>query len=224
MKIFNMATGELSPSEYYQPNPATPPWNLTWAIKALGHPVIYGKDNRGKPIRYPEVGTSTLLNVFPTVIDHNFPKPRVDDMTLEQGKFWINAQNSIFKIPRVVTGKYICQMVAKRKDGRPGKATVILKMDATVVNYILYRFKGDKNVMESSVNDLIYTASCRGTGFSWERKPEEKFEWESKWENAVLSIKMQDTCDWIYDVAFWTPPNNNPNGQFKDPAILRPNS
>ncbi|ETS31562.1 hypothetical protein PTE_02250 [Photorhabdus khanii NC19] len=145
-------------------------------------------------------------------------------MTLEQGRFWINAQNSIFKVPHVVTGKYICQMIAKRKDGRPGKATAILKMDANVVNYIFYRFKGDKNVMESSVNDLIYSANCRGTGFSWERKPEEKFEWESKWENAVPSIKMQDTNDWIYDVAFWTPPYNNPNGQFKDPAILRPNS
>ncbi|PQQ36916.1 hypothetical protein C6H68_16190 [Photorhabdus luminescens] len=223
MKIFNMATGELSPSEYYY-TLATPSWSPTWAIKALGQPVINGKDNRGKPIRYPEVGTSTLLNVFPPVRNRNFPKPMGNDMTLEQGRFWINAQNSIFKVPHVVTGTYICQMIAKRKDKRPGKATAILKMDANVVNYIFYRFKGDKNVMESSVNDLIYSANCRGTGFSWERKPEEKFELESKWENAVPSIKMQDTNDWIYDVAFWTPPSNNPNGQFKDPAILRPNS
>ncbi|ETS31565.1 MULTISPECIES: hypothetical protein [Photorhabdus] len=203
---------------------ATPNWNPSWAIKALGNPVINGKDNNGKPIRYPEVGTSTLLNVFPTVIDHNFPKPIGKEMMLKDGMFWVRAQYRLFKVPHVVTGKYTCKMVAKRKDRSPGKATVTLYTDAIVVNPDIYWFKGDKNVMESNVNDLTYTVNCLGTGFSWERKPEEKFELESKWENGVPSIEMQDTCNWIHNVAFWTPPDNNPNNRFKDPAIQRSTS
>ncbi len=122
----------------------------------------------------------------------------------------------------MITGKYYCKMTAKRKDGAPGKATVDLYTDAVVANQIIHRFQGDKNVLQSSVTDLIYTAACKGTGFSWERKPEEKFEWESVWDNPALSIKMQDLCNWAHDVAFWTPPSDNPNDRFKDPAVMRP--
>ncbi|NHB93688.1 hypothetical protein [Photorhabdus cinerea] len=144
-------------------------------------------------------------------------------MMLKEGKFWVRAQNRIFKVPHVVTGKYTCRMIAKRQDGTPGQAIATLYTDAVVENHTIYWFKGDKNVMESNVNDLMFTVICQGTGFSWERKPEEKFELESKWENGVPSIKMQDTCNWIHDVVFWVPPyDDNPNDTFKDPAIMKP--
>ncbi len=175
-----------------------------------------------KPIRYPEMRTSNLVNVFLPVRNHNFLKPIGKEMMLKDG---IKAQNRIFKVPHVVRSKYTCKMVAKRKDGSPGKATVTLYTDAIVVSI---KTSTGSNVMESNVNDLTYTVTGQGTGFSWERKPEEKFEFKSEFEyveeNAVPSIKMQDTCGWIYNVAFWTSPYNNPNGEFKDPATMRPNS
>ncbi|MBS9432020.1 hypothetical protein EAE92_05225 [Photorhabdus hainanensis] len=209
-----------TPSPVY---PASPPWIPEYIFKALGQPIINGKDNQGKPVHYPARRYTNLPNVFPPVIDHEFPTP-AGDLQLKEGLFWINTQNRIFKVPHVVTGKYSCKMTAKRKDGSTGKATATLEADAVVTNQIIHRFQGDKNVLESSVTDLVYTATCRGSGFSWERKPEEKFEWESEWANGVPSIKMQDLCNLAYDVAFWTPPDDNPNDRFKDPAVMRPTS
>ncbi|WP_246545009.1 hypothetical protein [Photorhabdus hainanensis] len=203
--------------------PATPPWDAESIFKALGQPIINGKDNQGKPVHYPARGSTNLAGIFPTVVDHEFPTP-TGDLMLKDGMFWVRAQNRIFKVPHVITGKYYCKMTAKRKDGAPGKAIANLYTDAAVVNHEIHRFQGDQNVMESSITDLVYTATCKGAGFSWERKPEEKFEWESEWANGVPSIEMQDNCHWIHNVAFWTPPDDNPNDKFKDPAVMRPTS
>ncbi|RKS54528.1 hypothetical protein [Photorhabdus asymbiotica] len=203
--------------------PATPPWNPEVLFRALGQPIINGKDNQGKPVHYPARGSTNLVGVFPPVVDYDFPTP-TGDLKLKDGLFWVSAPNRIFKVPHVVTGKYHCKMIAKRKDGAPGRATATLETDAVVANHIIHRFQGDKNVLESSVTDLVYTVTCRGTGFSWERKPEEKFEWESVWDNSVPLIRMQDLCNWVHNVAFWTPPSDNPNDRFKDPAVLRPMS
>ncbi|KGM26509.1 hypothetical protein KS18_20540 [Photorhabdus luminescens] len=206
--------------------PASPAWRAEYIFKALGQPVINGKDNKGKPVHYPTRGYTNLPNVFPPVVNHEFPTP-TGDLKLKEGLFWVNTQNRIFKVPHVVTGKYTCKMVAKRKDGSTGKATATLEADAVVTNQIIHRFQGDKNVLESSVTDLVYTAICKGSGFSWERKPEEKFEWVSEWQDSgdgVPAIKMQDLCNWVHDVAFWTPPSDNPNDRFKDPAVMRPTS
>ncbi|WP_248000747.1 hypothetical protein [Photorhabdus hindustanensis] len=274
MKIFNIPTGEQSPSEYpintekklinrVKPDvgrirrwptwvmgvsigvlfstsvlaaakcpsaptpdpiyPASPPWDAESIFRALGQPIINGKDNKGKPVHYPARRYTNLVGIFPPVVDHEFPTP-TGDLKLKEGLFWIRAPNGIFKVPHVVTGKYTCKMVAKRKDWAPGEATATLETDAVVANQIIHRFQGDKNVLESNVTDLVYTASCKGTGFSWERKPEEKFEWESDWDNPALLIRMQDLCNWAHDVAFWTPPEDNPNDRFKDPAVMRPTS
>ncbi|TDB48807.1 hypothetical protein C5468_15050 [Photorhabdus luminescens subsp. mexicana] len=203
--------------------PASPPWNPVSIFKSLGQPIINGKDNQGKPVHYPARGYTNLVNVFATIVDHEFPTP-TGDLKLKDGLFWVSAQNRILKVPHVVTGKYTCKMTAKLKDGTPGKATTTLETDAVVANHLIHRFQGDKNVLESSVTDLVYTVTCRGTGFSWERKPEEKFEWESVWDNSVPLIRMQDLCNWVHNVAFWTPPSDNPNDRFKDPAVLRPMS
>ncbi|MFD0709536.1 hypothetical protein [Photorhabdus akhurstii] len=203
--------------------PATPSWDAEVLFKALGQPIINGKDNKGKPVHYPARRYTNLPNVFPPVFDHEFPTP-TGDLKLKEGLFWVRAPNGIFKVPHVVTGKYTCKMTAKRKDGSTGKATATLETDAVIANHIIHRFQGEKNVLESNVTDLIYTATCKGTGFSWERKPEEKFEWESDWDNPALLIKMQDLCNWGHDVAFWTPPSDNPNDRFKDPAVMRPTS
>ncbi|KMW72700.1 hypothetical protein TI10_14195 [Photorhabdus luminescens subsp. luminescens] len=203
--------------------PATPPWDPEVLFKALGQPIINGKDNQGKPVHYPARGSTNLVGVFPPVVDYDFPTP-TGELMLKDAMFWVRAQNRIFKVPHAVTGMYHCKMIAKRKDGAPGRATANLYTDAIVPNRDIYWFKGDQNVMESSVTDLVYTATCKGAGFSWERKPDEKFEWESKWENGVPSIEMQDNCHWIHNVAFWTPPDDNPNDKFKDPAVLRPTS
>ncbi|MBS9422712.1 hypothetical protein EAE90_02890 [Photorhabdus caribbeanensis] len=203
--------------------PATPSWDAQNIFRHLGQPVINGKDNQGKPVHYPARGATNLIIAFPQVVDHEFPTP-TGDLKLKEGLFWVRAPNGIFKVPHVITGKYTCKMTATIKDGTPGKATATLETDAVVANQIIRRFQGDKNVLESSVTGLVYTAICKGTGFSWERKPEEKFEWESDWDNPALSIKMQDLCNWAHDVAFWTPPSDNPNDRFKDPAVMRPTS
>ncbi|WP_240487689.1 hypothetical protein [Photorhabdus australis] len=203
--------------------PGTPAWIPEYIFKALGQPIINGKGNQGKPVHYPARVYTNLPNVFPPVVDHEFPTP-TGELMLKDAMFWVRAPNGIFKVPHVVTGKYTCKMTATLKDGTPGKATATLETDAVIANQIIRRFQGDKNVLESSVTDLFYTATCKGTRFSWERKPEEKFEWESDWDNPALSIKMQDLCNWGHDVAFWTPPSDNPNDRFKDPAVMRPTS
>ncbi|MEK9499129.1 hypothetical protein V2H77_22240 [Photorhabdus sp. P32] len=201
--------------------PASPPWDARYIFKTLGQPVINGKDNQGKPVHYPTRGYTNLTIAFLQVVDHEFPTP-TGDLKLKDALFWVIAPNGIFKVPHVVTGKYTCKMTAKLKNGTAGKATTTLETDAVVANHLIHRFQGDKNVLESSVTDLVYIATCKGTRFSWERKPEEKFEWESVWDNPALSIKMQDLCNWVHDVAFWTPPSDNPNDRFKDPAVMRP--
>ncbi len=198
-------------------------WNSTHAIKALGHPVVHGKDNNGKPVRYPPVGTSNLLGVLPSVVEKSFPQTGKPNQ-LKDVIFWVKAKHNIFIVPHVVTGKYTCKMSTQRKDGSGGQATLTLSTDAVVENQDYASFKGDTKVMESYLTDLVYSVRCNGTGFSWERQPNEKVRFEKTWENPVPSIEMQDKQIWIHNVAFWSPPDNvskQPNGEFfNDPAIL----
>ncbi|AKH63517.1 MULTISPECIES: hypothetical protein [Photorhabdus] len=206
-------------------NPQIIDWVPEKAILALGNPKIYGKENNDKLVRYPESGTSTL--VFPKGDPHfDFPGTRLPDTAvLKDMMFWIKTKNRIFIVPHVVTGKYTCEIIASRKDGLPGKATITLYTDAIVENNEPQWFKGDSNVMESKLLDLCYEVSCEGTGFSWQRKPEEQVQFENNWENGVPLIIMQDSQDMqnvIYSLVLWSAPVDlNPN--FKDPAILLPN-
>ncbi|WP_054480503.1 hypothetical protein [Photorhabdus heterorhabditis] len=197
-------------------------WVPQQAIIALGQPVLDGENNNGKPVRYPPKGTKNLIGVFPPGFNIEFPKTEYPTV-LKDLMLWVKAQNHLFVVPHVVTGKYTCEMTAYRKDKTPGKAKSTLFTDAVVVNKDIHWFKGDSNVMESKLVDLYYSVSCKGTGFSWQRKPEEKVKFESDWKHGVPSIEMQDSKDpkySIYNVAFWSPPGGlNPN--FKDPAIVR---
>ncbi|NHB93686.1 hypothetical protein C5469_16680 [Photorhabdus cinerea] len=200
-------------------------WVPQLAIVALGQPVLDGENNNGKPVRYPPKGTKNLIGVFPSRFNVEFPETEYPTV-LKDLMLWVRAQNRLFVVPHVVTGKYTCEMTAYRKDKAAGKAKSTLFTDAVVVNKDIHWFKGDSNVMESKLVDLNYTVSCKGTGFSWQRKPEEKVKFESDWKNGVPSIEMQDSKDpnyYIYNVAFWSPPGGlNPN--FKDPAIVQPHA
>ncbi|MBS9440288.1 hypothetical protein EAE89_00605 [Photorhabdus heterorhabditis] len=196
-------------------------WAPQRAIAALGLPVLDGENNNGKPVRYPPKGTRNLIGVFPPKSNIKFPLTSYPTV-LKDLMLWVRAQNRLFVVPHVVTGQYTCEMAAYRKDRTPGIAKATLFTDAIVVNRDLHRFTGDSNVMESKLVDLYYSVTCKGTGFSWQRKPEEKVKFESDWKNGVPSIEMRDCKDprhYIYNVVFWSPPDGlNPN--FKDPAIV----
>ncbi|MGV7963254.1 hypothetical protein QPK13_19850 [Photorhabdus tasmaniensis] len=200
-------------------------WVPYRAIIALGMPVLDGENNNGKPVRYPPAGTRNLIGVFPPQFDIKFPETEYPTV-LKDLILWVKAQNHLFVVPHVVTGKYNCEMTAYRRDRAAGKAKATLFTDAVVVNKGNHFFKGDSNVMESKLVDLYYSVSCKGTGFSWQRKPEEKVKFESDWANGVPSIEMQGAKDpkyLIYNVVFWSPPDGlNPN--FKDPAVVQPHA
>ncbi len=201
-------------------------WVPPRAINALGLPVLDGENNNGKPIRYPPKGTKNLVGVFPPKSNLKFPET-YPSIVLKDLLLWVRAQNHLFIVPHVVTGKYNCEMVAYRKGNRPaGEAKATLFTDAVVADRNIHWFEGDSIVMESRLEELYYSVSCKGTGFSWQRKPEEKVKFESNWKNAVPSIRMRgckDPNNYIYDVVFWSPPDGlDPN--FKDPAIVRPHA
>ncbi|TDB49297.1 hypothetical protein [Photorhabdus khanii] len=199
-------------------------WIPKRAITALGRPKIYGKNNNGKPVRYPAKGTRDLI-IFPTKYYLDFPEVYYYPYFLKDIMFRIKAKNQIFIVPHVMTGTYTCEITASCKNSLPGQAKMTLYTDAIVENNEPQWFKGDSNVMESDVSDLLYSVSCRATGFSWQRNPEEKVEFENNWESGVPLITMQNSKDphsLIYSLVLWTAPGDL-DPHFKDPAVLIPN-
>ncbi|WP_387690023.1 hypothetical protein [Photorhabdus sp. RM71S] len=182
-------------------------WNADRAIEALG-PARKVKWSDGI-ITYPATGKATLKDVFPTL-----SMKWGSSKTLDQVKFQIKAgHGEIFKVPRVVSGSYECSIEAKFTNGRPGVAivhlTVSLNKPYPDANYselstLKARTTGnqdDESVAKAKLSDLSFNVSCQGVDFSWERKADEKVEFETQNVNAPVGILIDGG-----DFMWWSRP------------------
>ncbi len=169
-------------------------WNADRAIEALG-PARKVKWSDGT-ITYPATGKATLKDVFPTL-----SMKWGSSETLDQVKFQLKAgHGEIFKVPRVVSGSYECSIEAKFTNGRPGVAIAHLtvKLDKPYPNAsysdpskLVARTTGnqdDESVAKAELSDLSFDVSCQGVDFSWERKADEKVEFETQSVDAPVGI------------------------------------
>ncbi|RAX12685.1 hypothetical protein CKY02_10790 [Photorhabdus bodei] len=170
-------------------------WNADRAIEALG-PARKVKWSDGT-ITYPATGKATLKDVFPTL-----SMKWGSSETLDQVKFQLKAgHGEIFKVPRVVSGRYECSIEAKFTNGRPGvaipKENMTVDIDGTGTKYskspvaLVARTTGnqdDESVAKAKLSDLSFDVSCQGVDFSWERKADEKVEFETQSVDAPVGI------------------------------------
>ncbi|PQQ41756.1 hypothetical protein C6H65_07565 [Photorhabdus luminescens] len=195
-------------------------WNADRAIDALG-PARKVKRSDGI-ITYPATGKATLKDVFPTLS----MKWGSSSKTLDQVKFQIKAgHGEIFKVPRVVSGRYECSIEAKFTNGRPGvaipKENMTVDIDGTGTKYskspvaLVARTTGnqdDESVAKAELSDLSFDVSCQGVDFSWERKADEKVEFETQNVDAPVGILIDGG-----DFMWWSKPALPP---IKDPVTV----
>ncbi|OWO79193.1 hypothetical protein B5C26_21740 [Photorhabdus luminescens] len=195
-------------------------WNADRAIDALG-PARKVKRSDGI-ITYPATGKATLKDVFPTLS----MKWGSSSKTLDQVTFQIKAgHGEIFKVPRVVSGRYECSIEAKFTNGRPGvaipKENMTVDIDGTGTKYskspvaLVARTTGnqdDESVAKAELSDLSFDVSCQGVDFSWERKADEKVEFETQNVDAPVGILIDG-----WDFMWWSKPTLPP---IKDPVTV----
>lgn len=182
-------------------------WNADRAIDALG-PARKVKWSDGI-ITYPATGKATLKDVFPTL-----SMQWGSSKTLDQVEFRLKAgHGEIFKVPRVVSGRYECSIEAKFTNGRPGVAIVHLSVSLNEpypdANYselstLKARTTGnqdDESVAKAKLSDLSFDMSCQGVDFSWERKADEKVEFETQNVHAPVGILIDGG-----DIMWWSRP------------------
>ncbi|MCC8373032.1 hypothetical protein CKY10_04150 [Photorhabdus sp. HUG-39] len=183
-------------------------WNADRAIDALG-PARKVKWSDGI-ITYPATGKATLKDVFPTL-----SMQWGSSKTLDQVEFRLKAgHGEIFKVPRVVSGRYECSIEAKFTNGRPGvaipKENMAVDIDGTGTKYskspvaLVARTTGnqdDESVAKAELSDLSFDVSCQGVNFSWERKADEKVEFETQNVHAPVGILIDGG-----DFMWWSRP------------------